>query len=161
MIVSFQRTGAARLTRRRRSTRGSRHIGRIRRRRSRTRPLREPACSAIRAPAFAGTPATRRCSVTSPDVPMVATACRCARLCRRSRHPGTFCSSRRCVSRTRTSWYVTACEARPRSRRSRTCASLSRSSKQPRPRIRLYKPGSVPLAIGTPTMLPHSVQEPS
>ena len=25
----------------------------------------------------------------------------------------------------------------------------------------LYNPGSVPLAIGTPTMLPHSVQEPS
>ncbi len=31
----------------------------------------------------------------------------------------------------------------------------------PTRRLRPYSPGSVPLAIGTPTMLPHSVQEPS
>jgi hypothetical protein len=29
------------------------------------------------------------------------------------------------------------------------------------PHLHPYNPGSVPLAMGTPTMLPHSVQEPS
>ena len=80
MIASFRRTGAARLTRRALSTRGSRRIGPIRRLLSRTRLPREPASSAIRAPAFAGTRAMTWSSASFPDAPTVAIASRCARL---------------------------------------------------------------------------------